>query len=299
VTATVEFGTGNERWLRVRASGSGGLNVAGGPLPVLTVPLEFSRLKDSVDVEIDRLAMTLSLGNTLIGVGELGPCPTFFGPSDVQVKFRLPQAALPLLLEPLPETGRVQLAVRMTGHLRFRRNRQTAEQVGGQQEPEAWQQMPVFEYSADQLDIGVARSDWYDQVVAPLRLGSYLVTALGLPDPAVIPGWAASLDRLRDAERALTIGDPAAVFGQCRGAFDALPDAKQHMFAAMSAGEKRDAIDALARAIGVYLHKGRHVVPVGGGTQAGEFPVDRADARFAYHLTQLLLAHTAHLTFNG
>lgn len=90
MTTQVGFGIGNEQGLRVRRSAEGGLSVAGGPLPMLSVPLEFSRFKETGEVEIDRLAMTLSMGNTLIGVGELGPCATFFAPSDMPVKFLLP-----------------------------------------------------------------------------------------------------------------------------------------------------------------------------------------------------------------
>jgi hypothetical protein len=53
------------------------------------------------------------------------------------------------------------------------------------------------------------------------------------------------LNHLAEAHRALTNGNPPAVFGRCRAAIDALPGNKVKIFDSMPAGCKRDAIDNL------------------------------------------------------
>lgn len=144
------------------------------------------------------------------------------------------------------------------------------------------------------LDVQVARSDWYEQVVAKLGLGSYIVTPLYLP--CGLPSWQAALGHLDEAARAIVQPSPPGVFGACRAAIDALPGDKTAIFASMPEGKKRDAIDELTKAIGKYIHSGRHVVPNGGEEgeeQAGMFPVDQRDAMFANNTVKLVLSHIA------
>jgi hypothetical protein len=147
-----------------------------------------------------------------------------------------------------------------------------------------------------ELDVQVARSDWYEQVIEKLGLGSYVVTPVYLPYG--VKTWEPTLGHMNEALRALVQGDPPGVFGACRAAIDALPGNKTDIFAAMPEGKKRDAIDELTKSIGKYIHSGRHVVPNTGGEQAGEFPVDQRDALFAYNVTKLLLSQTASLTLS-
>ena len=144
------------------------------------------------------------------------------------------------------------------------------------------------------LDVQVARSDWYEQVVEQLAIGSYLIAPLFLPYG--VESWKSTLKHMDDALRALVQGNPPGVFGECRAAIDALPGDKTDIFAAMAEGKKRDAINELTKSIGKYIHSGRHVVPNSGGEQAGEFPVDQRDALFAYNTTKLLLSQIASLT---
>lgn len=164
-------------------------------------------------------------------------------------------------------------------------------------EPDTWHIETVSAQGLTELDVQVARSDWYEQVVEKLGVGSYLITPLYLPYG--LEAWQPTLGHLNDALRALVQGNPPGVFGECRAAIDALPGDKTDIFAAMSEGKKRDAIDELTRGIGKYIHSGRHVVPNTGGEQAVEFPVDQRDAVFAYNMTKLLLSQIASLTLAG
>ena len=166
-------------------------------------------------------------------------------------------------------------------------------------EPDIWHIESIGEQGIHELEVQVARSDWYEQVVAQMRLGGYLITPLILPDQAAMTTWNAAMGHLNEATRALTVGDPPAVFGYCRAAIDALPGAKTNIFDAMPEGKKRDAINELTKRIGEYLHSGRHVVPNTGGEQAGEFPVDQRDALFVYNMTKLLLSQIFSLIFTS
>ncbi len=184
----------------------------------------------------------------------------------------------------------------MNGLLRYRHSYQQVDaRAQGLGEPDTWHIESIGDQSVNELDVQVARSDWYEQVVSKLGIGSYLMIPLYLP--AGLPAWQAALGHLDEAGRASTLGDPPAVFGYCRATIDALPGAKTEIFAAMPEGKKRDAIDKLTSQIGQYLHSGRHVVPNAGGEQAGEFPVSQRDAAFVYNMTKLLLSHIYSLIF--
>jgi len=56
---------------------------------------------------------------------------------------------------------------------------------------------------------------------------------------------------------------------------------------------RRAKINALAKALGDYLHSGRHVAP--GGQQQGDFPVDHRDAAYVLGSTRLLIAYTSQI----
>jgi hypothetical protein len=206
-----------------------------------------------------------------------------------------PRHALPYLFNPPPPQGRITLTLGLKGLLSYRHSYQQGDdRAQGLGELGIWHTESIGDQSTQDLDVQVARSDWYEQVVEKLGIGSYLVTPLYLPYG--VKTWAASLKHLDEAGRAVTQTNPPAVFGSCRAAIDALPGDKTDIFAAMPEGKKRDAINEMTTQIGKYVHSGRHVVPNAGGEQAGEFPVDQRDAVFAYNMTKLLLSHIASLT---
>jgi hypothetical protein len=284
--------SGSQRdWLMLRG-GNNPFGATGGPLPQVTVPLEARVMERDIEIEILRLAFDLKIGNTLIGQGEIGPYSYLRTTENyLPATATCPQAGLPHLINLVPAQGRLTLTLSFRGLLRYRHSYQAGDgHTQGLGEADTWHIEPIGDSGISELDVQVARSDWYEQVVEKLGIGSYLVTPLYLPYG--VKTWEASLKHMSDALRELVQGNPPGVFGACRAAIDALPGAKTAIFAAMPEGKKRDAIDELTKSIGKYIHSGRHVVPNSGGEQAGEFPVDQRDAIFVYNMTKLLLSQT-------
>jgi hypothetical protein len=288
-------------WLSLRGS-TNPFSAAAGPVPQITIPLEVRAADRGIQVELLRLSFGLKIGQTLVGQGELGPyrlAGTDY--TYLPVTATCPQAALPYLVNPEPPQGRITLTLALKGLVRYRHEFKDSEgQAQGLGTPGTWHIESIGSNSAQDLDVQVARSDWYEQVVAKLGLGSYIVTPLYLP--CGLPSWQAALGHLDDAARAIVQPSPPGVFGACRAAIDALPGDKTAIFASMPEGKKRDAIDELTKAIGKYIHSGRHVVPDGGEEgeeQVGKFPVDQRDAMFANNLVKLLLSHIASVTLTA
>jgi hypothetical protein len=71
-----------------------------------------------------------------------------------------------------------------------------------------------------ELDVQVARSDWYEQAVEKLAIGRYLITP-GLPANGA-KTWQATLGHMNNALKALVQGNPPGVFGARWPAIDAL-----------------------------------------------------------------------------
>jgi hypothetical protein len=237
----------------------------------------------------------LKIRNTLVGQGEIGPYSYLrTDPNYLPATATIPQSALPHLINPEPPQGRITLTLVFKGLLRYRHGYQKEDaRAQGLGDPDVWHIESIGDQGLSELDVQVARSDWYEQVIDKLGIGSYLITPLYLPYS--VETWQATLGHMNDALRALVQGNPPTVFGSCRAAIDALPGAKTKIFDGMPEGPKRNAIDELTKRIGEYIHSGRHVVPNSGGAQAGEFPVDGRDAVFVYNMTKLLLSHIASL----
>jgi hypothetical protein len=291
VTTELSFklGGAHRDWLTLRGS-SNPFSATGGPLPQITIPLEARVTDRDIEIEILRLAFDLKIGRTLVGQGEIGPISYLrTDPSYIPITATCPQAALSHLINPEPPQGRITLTLAFRGLLRYRHNFPEGDgRAQGLAEPGTWHVETVNAQGLTELEVQVARSDWYEQVVERLGVGSYLIAPL--PLPYGVASWDSTLKHMDEALRALVQGNPPGVFGTCRAAIDALPGNKTDIFAAMPEGKKRDAIDELTKSIGKYLHSGRHVVPNTGGEQAGEFPVDQRDAVFVYNMTKLLLS---------
>jgi hypothetical protein len=300
VTTQLSFKLGGSQreWLTLRRSDNP-FDATGGPLTRITIPLEGRVTERDIEVEILRLAFDLKIGSTLVGQGELGPYSYLrTDPNYLPATATCPQTALSQLINPEPPQGRITLTLVFRGLFRYRHNfTQGDGRAQGLDEPGTWHIESIGNQSLVNLDVQVARSDWYEQVVEKLGVGSYLITPLYLPYG--LETWQSTLGHMNDALRALVQGNPPNVFGACRAAIDALPGNKTEIFAAMPEGKKRDAINELTKSIGVYIHSGRHVVPNSGGEQAGEFPVDQRDALFVYNMTKLFLSQIASLTLTG
>jgi hypothetical protein len=289
-----KLGESHREWLTLRGNSHNPFGTTGGPLPRLTIPLEAQVSERGIDVEILRLAFDLKIRNVLVGEGEIGPYSYLrTRPNYLPATATCPQSALVYLVNPEPPEGRITLTLAFRGLLRYRHSFSDG-RAQGLGEVDTWHIEPLGDQNSMELDVQVARSDWYEQVVAKLGIGSYLITPVYLPYG--VKTWQATLGHMNDALKALVEGNPPGVFGACRAAIDALPGAKTNIFDAMPEGKKRDAIDELTRSVGKYIHSGRHVVPNAGGEQAGEFPVDQQDAVFAYNMTKLLLSHASRLT---
>ena len=283
-------------WLILRRAGDNPFGAAAGPLPQITVPLEARVTDRDIEVEILHLAFDMKIRDVLVGQGELGPYSYLrTDPTYLQATATCPQAALPHLVNPEPTQGRLTLTLVFRGLLRYRHNYPQGDARGqGLSEFDTWHIEIIGNQGLTELDIQVARSDWYEQVVDKLGVGSCLVTPLYLPYS--VKTWQKTLGHMDEALRGLVQGNPPGVFTACRAAIDALPGDKTDIFAAMPEGKKRDAINDLAKGLGKYIHSGRHVVPNTGYEQAGEFPVDQRDALFVYNMTKLMLSHIASLT---
>jgi hypothetical protein len=283
------FGGSPRDWLTLRTN-TNPFSAVGGPLPRLNIPLEARVTDAGIDIQILRLPFDLKLANVVVGQGEIGPI-TSLGTSErtFSASATCPREALPYLFDPPPPQGRLTLQLELGGLVRYRHQYKTGDgRAQGLGDPEVWHIESVGEKGVHSLEVQVARSDWYEQVVAHLGIGGSLVTPLYLPHG--LPAWKSTLDHLDQAARAITQTDPPAVFGHCRAALDAAPGAKLNIFDAMPEGKKRDAINDLTKRIGEYIHSGRHVVPGTAGEQVGEFPVNQRDALFVYNMTKLLIS---------
>ena len=293
-----KLGGAQRDWLTLRRSDNP-FSATGGPLPQITIPLEARVTDRGIEIEILRLAFDLKIGRTLVGQGEIGPYSYLrTDPTYLPATATCPQIALSQLINPEPPQGRITLTLVFRGLLRYRHSFPQGDgRAQGLAEPDTWHIESASAQNLTELDVQVARSDWYEQVVEQLNIGSYLITPLYLPYG--VKNWESTLKHMNEALRALVQGNPPGVFGACRGAIDALPGNKTDIFAAIPEGKKRDAIDELTKSIGKYIHSGRHVVPNADGEQAGEFPVDQRDAVFVYNMTKLLLSQIASLTLTS
>jgi len=140
------------------------------------------------------------------------------------------------------------------------------------------------------MHFSIPRSDWFSRVVAGLGEVDYLPLELFVPRSPAGDSWRQSIGHLDSAEKAYALGDDPSVFVHLRGALDALPGAKQHIFDSLPE-PKRTEVDKLATALGQFLHKGRHVS--GQGADQGTFPVDHIDAGFALNMMKVLLSYTS------
>jgi len=285
----------HRQWLILR-SHTNPFSATDGPLPQITIPLEARLTEQDIKIDLLHLGFDLKLGNTLVGQGEIGPYTSLrTDESYIPAKATCPQAALAYLFNPPPPQGRITLTLAFKGLIRYRHSYQPGDaKAQGLGEPDVWHFDSIGETGGSDLEVQVARSEWYEEVVKKLGIGTYLITPLYLPRG--VPSWQATLGHMDEALRALVQGNPPGVFGACRAAIDALPGNKTGIFDAMPEGKKRDAIDDLTKQIGKYIHSGRHVVPNTGVEQAGQFPVDQRDAAFVYSMTKLLLSHVASLT---
>jgi hypothetical protein len=200
-------GSSQREWLTLRGSNNP-FAASGGPVPQITIPLEARITDRGISVEILRLGFNLKIGNTLVGQGEIGPY-AYLGtePTYLPVTATCPQSALSHLLNPEPPQGRITLTIALRGLLRYRHSftepddalNVLSDMGFGLGDPDIWHVASIGGQGLTELDVQVARSDWYEQVVQQLGVGSYLIAPLYLPYG--VPSWESTLGHMDAALR--------------------------------------------------------------------------------------------------
>jgi hypothetical protein len=287
VVQQVSLGHGPTNWALIdagRVSGQGQI------APRLCFEMHARTPRERMHVDLHLLQAELRVGGEFLGTGFLTGLALSHGGRPLTLEIPVTRTAISYLEEVAPE-NRIDLQLKLTGWLRAQDDNEDSHRFTSDPEPGE----PVFQSfgQANQALLGfeVARSDWFTNVLEPIGAMQYISTEIVLPrgDPSLN----ASLAQIRQAESAYAMHDGPAVFLYCRAAIDALPGAKQDIFASLSDRDEARLLDDLTRQAGRYFHRGRHVA--GDGDQDGQFPVDHHDARFALNLTKLLVAHIGHL----
>lgn len=256
--------------------------------PRLSFQMRARTPRERMSVEIHLLRAELEVAGECLGEGFLTGVPLSHGERSIAVEIPVSRAALEYLQGVSP-ADRIDLELRLTGWLRGKDDNEDGRRFVGEPQPGEW----VFQHFGEARDtvlvFQVARSDWFTRVLQPIGTVQYIAAEIVLPagDPAV----RAAAIQLGEAESAYAQNNDPSVFLHCRGAIDALPGAKQGIFAPLANRDEAQLLDELLRQLGRYLHHGRHVATE--GEQQGSFPVDHHDARFALNLTKLLVAHTS------
>jgi hypothetical protein len=256
--------------------------------PRLSFQMRARTPRERMSVEVHILRAELEIAGERLGQGFLTGVPLAHGERPITVDIPVNRAGLDFLQSVSP-AERIDLELRLTGWLRARDNNEDAQRFVGDPQPGEWVFQHFGEARQTVLAFQVARSDWFTRVLQPIGTVQYISAEITLPagDPAV----RAAAAQLSQAESAYAQNNDPSVFLHCRAAIDALPGAKQDIFAALANRDEAKLLDDLLRQAGQYLHHGRHVATA--GDQRGSFPVDHHDARFALNLTKLLIAHTS------
>ena len=266
-----------------------GIGAAGRVAPVVNVLLGVKTPAEGVEAEVHRLVLALVFEGERVASTELGPIHITPYAYTVPAAFQISPRALTFIGD--RASGEVlSFKIEIVGLLRVRR---TSEGTGIVRP-----QVPVGEWTflvIDQRELAfsVPRGVWFSSVVSPISDSSFVSVEIEVPKGTDTAPFAASLARLRDAERAYANGDDPGVFSQCRGAFEALPGYPDHIVDGIENAKKRASADKLVKEAGAFLHAGRHVSQE--GRDAGAFPVDHRDAFLALNLTRLFIAYMARI----
>lgn len=228
----------------------------------------------------------LRLRDEMLGIGFLTGISLSHGARPITMEIPVSRSAVSYLEAESPD-NRVDLELKLTGWLRARDDNDDAHRFTSDPEPGESIFQSFGQANQALLTFEVARSDWFSNVLEPIGTVDYISTEIVLPRGG--ESLKATIDQLRRAERAYAGHDDPAVFLYCRAAIDALPGAKQDIFASLGDRDEAQLLDELTRQAGRYMHRGRHVAD--DGEQDARFPVDHHDARFALNLTKILIAH--------
>jgi hypothetical protein len=208
------------------------------------------------------------------------------GSLETHIPIHVPISAQALDALDVTLTGdRVNLALELTGFLRACDENEDNPQYASRPAAGEWIYEPFGRSRTNELHFDIARSDWFKNVLEPIGTVEFVSTEIALPRGDHV--LHASFRHIREAERAFREGNTPAVFSHCRAATESLPGAPKSIFAPLADREEAKVLDDLLLRGTNYFHRGRHV------DEAGRFPVDHHDARFALNLAKLLLSQTA------
>jgi hypothetical protein len=280
VSAPIQFNTtASNRPIEARIHGR--ITAQGRLAPVLTIPLQLRQLnaRDSAQLRLLSVSIEALCGGEVLGRATLAGITLNQNTSNT-IEARIPTE--PRLLDWVTDhvvRDRVgRLVLKLYGAIQFRDTPN-----------DPWVDEDVKYLPGTDAVIEISRSDWHDHVLTPIRRTDYLYLEVELAR-ATVDGWEPALTLLQQAEDAYALGDDSSVFLRLRGCLDALPGAKQAIVDAVTDPVKRKGINDLTRAVGNFLHLGRHV-STAGSPEPGTFPVNRVDASCALALMKVLLAY--------
>jgi hypothetical protein len=284
----VSLGHGPTNWALVEA---GRVTGHGQVAPRLSFEMQARTPRERMHVELHLMQAELTVRDELLGTGLLTGILLSHGARPITMEIPVSRGAVSYLEAASPE-NRIDLELKLTGWLRARDDNEDSHRFTSDPLPGESIFQSFGQANQALLRFEVARSDWFSNVLEPIGTVDYVSTEIVLPrgDDSL----KAAINQLRRAESAYATHDDPAVFLYCRGAIDALPGAKQEIFAALTDRDEARLLDDLTRQAGQYLHRGRHVAD--DGEQDGQFPVDHHDARFALNLTKLLISHIGRVT---
>jgi hypothetical protein len=283
----VSLGQGSTQWVLLDADRVTG---QGQVAPRLCFQMRARTPREQMDVGIHLMHAELRTGVECLGHGFVTGIPLSHGERYITLEVPVSRQALDHLEAIAPE-DRIDLELKLTGWLHARDNNEDGPRFTSSPQPGEWVFQSFGEANQALLPFQVARSDWFTHVLQPIGTVEYISTEIVLPsgDPLL----RAAVNQIREAENAYSMHNDPAVFLHCRGAIDALPGAKQDIFAGLGDRDEAKLLDSLTREAGQYLHHGRHIAT--DGAEQGDFPVTHQDARFALNLTKLLIAHISHV----
>ncbi len=237
---------------------------------------------EQVAVQLHHVPVRVFGADELLGGGAIVGVEAFSYPASCMLEVPVTHRMMRYVTESLPANADAALKLKWSGVLRVK-----SDQVLGDAKPGEWTFVSITD---TEMNIVIARSDWFGKVLQPIADDEYVLLEVAVPKGLAAAGWTKALALLDEAEKAYAIGDDAGVFAKLRGAIDALPGAKQRIVDALPE-PRRAEVNSLLRAVGEYLHHGRHVATV--GAAAGAFPVNRIDADAALSMVRVMFSYVS------
>lgn len=279
----VQLASGRQAWVTAELQYVSG---TGRRSPRLMFQFQLRTLGERFSAQMHHVRVRVFAGEELLGEGTIVGGDVASYPSPCLLELPVTQRMMRYVTDSIPANGDVSLKLKWSGILRVKWHAAENDlQRVGDPEPDEWTFLSFVE---TEMNIGIARSDWFSKVLQPIADDQYLFLEVAVPKGSAGADWAKALALLNEAEKAYALGDDAGVFAKLRGAIDALPGAKQNIVDALPE-PRRTEVDTLLLAVGHYLHQGRHIATK--GEEAGTFPVNRIDADAAISIVRVMFSY--------